>query len=68
MARAQGGRGWQLRASHDLARALAEAGRREEALDVLAPIHDGFTEGFDTPDLVESGALLESLSGVPRPR
>jgi hypothetical protein len=28
---------------------------------LLAPIHNWFTEGFDTPDLQEAKALLEGL-------
>jgi hypothetical protein len=29
---------------------------------LLAPIYGWFTEGFDTPDLLEAKALLEELS------
>jgi len=38
-----------------------DQGRREEALDLLAPIHAWFTEGFDTQDLKQAKALLEQL-------
>jgi predicted ATPase len=31
------------------------------ARDLLAPIYGWFSEGFDTPDLIESKALLEEL-------
>ena len=34
----------------------------EEARDLLAPIYDWFTEGFDTADLKEAKALLDELS------
>ena len=34
--------------------------RRDEARQMLAAIYGWFTEGFDTPDLQEAGALLES--------
>jgi hypothetical protein len=37
-------------------------GRRTEARDLLAPIYDWFTEGFDTLDLKEAKALLDQLS------
>ena len=37
-------------------------GREEEALKLLQSIHNQFTEGFDTADLLEAKALLESLS------
>jgi hypothetical protein len=31
------------------------------AHDLLAPIYNWFTEGFDTADLQEAGTLLEAL-------
>ena len=51
----------QLRAARDLARLLAERGERRQAHDLLAPIHAWFSEGFDTPDLIEAKALLGEL-------
>ena len=36
-------------------------GERQQAADLLAPIYAWFTEGFDTPDLVEAKALLDQL-------
>ncbi len=30
--------------------------------DLLAPVHAGFTEGFDTADLKEAKSLLDDLS------
>ena len=33
-----------------------------EARDLLAPIYDWFTEGFDTLDLKEAKALLDELA------
>ena len=53
----------QLRVARDLARLLAERGERRRAADLLAPIYDGFTEGFGTLDLIESKALLDELRG-----
>ena len=32
-----------------------------QADDLLAPIYDWFTEGFDTADLKDAKALLEEL-------
>jgi predicted ATPase len=52
---------FELRASRDLARLWAERGERQRALDLLAPVYDWFTEGFDTHDLVEAKALLGEL-------
>jgi predicted ATPase len=62
VARAQQARWWELRAATSLARLRAEAGERAEAHDLLAPVHGWFTEGFDTPDLIEAKALLEQLA------
>jgi predicted ATPase len=53
----------QLRAARDLARLLADAGERQQAADLLAPIYDAMTEGFDTPDLIEARTLLNELWG-----
>jgi hypothetical protein len=39
-----------------------DQGKRTEARDLLAPIYGWFTEGFDTPVLMEAKALLEQLS------
>jgi hypothetical protein len=36
--------------------------RLTEALDLLAPVYDRFTEGFDTSDLIEAKALLDKLA------
>jgi predicted ATPase len=33
----------------------------EEAHTLLAPLYARFTEGFDTPDLVEAKTLLDEL-------
>ena len=35
--------------------------RRAEARDLLAPVYDWFTEGFDTLDLKQAKALLDGL-------
>lgn len=60
-ARDQGTRSWELRASTTRARLLAERGDPEAARELLAPIYDWFTEGLDTPDLVDARALLAEL-------
>ncbi len=33
----------------------------QRAREVLAPVYDWFTEGFDTADLKDARALLEEL-------
>lgn len=61
IARAQEAHSWELRAATSLARLRAAQGQRQQARDLLAPVYDWFTEGFDTPDLVEAKALLDEL-------
>jgi predicted ATPase/class 3 adenylate cyclase len=61
IARAQGARGWALRAMTSMARLLAERGERMQAYDLLNPIYVSFTEGVDTRDLKEAKALLDEL-------
>ena len=60
VARAQQAKSWELRAAMSLARLWRDQGKRDEAHDLLAPIYGWFTEGFDTLDLKEARALLES--------
>ena len=42
--------------------ALARAGKRQQARELLAPVYGWFTEGFDTRDLKEGKALLDELA------
>ncbi len=53
-----------LRIATAYARWRCENDRESEARDLLAPEYAGFTEGFDTRDLIEARELLETL-GVP---
>ena len=62
VARAQHAKSWELRAAMSLARLRHDQGKRDEARDLLAPVYDWFTEGFDTLDLKEAKALLEELA------
>jgi predicted ATPase/DNA-binding SARP family transcriptional activator len=62
VARRQHARSWELRAATGLARLWQEQGRTAEAREMLAGIYGWFTEGFDTPDLLEARGLLEELS------
>jgi hypothetical protein len=43
-----------------MARLWRDQGKRDQALDLLAPVYGWFTEGFDTLDLKEAKGLLES--------
>jgi predicted ATPase len=58
----RGAKPWELRAATSLARLWAERGKRDQAHDLLAPVYDWFTEGFDTRDLKDARALLDELS------
>jgi predicted ATPase len=62
VARQQHAKSWELRAAMSLARLWREQGRRDEGRDLLAPIYDWFTEGFDTLDLKQAKALLDDLA------
>jgi class 3 adenylate cyclase/tetratricopeptide (TPR) repeat protein len=53
---------FQLRASTSLARLWRDQGKRAEARDLLGPIYNWFTEGFDAPDLKDAKALLDELA------
>jgi hypothetical protein len=60
-ARRQQAKMWELRTSTSLARLWQGQGKRQEAYELLAPVYDWFTEGFDTKDLQEAKALLTEL-------
>ena len=44
-----------------LARLWQQEGKTTEARELLAPVYDWFTEGFETKDLQEAKVLLEEL-------
>ena len=62
IARRQQTKSYELRAATSLARLWGERGQRAEARDLLAPIYNWFTEGFDTADLKEAKGLLDELT------
>ena len=45
-----------------LARLWQKQGKKTEARELLAPVYNWFTEGFDTADLKDAKALLEELA------
>jgi len=61
-ARRQGARSWELRAATSLARLLQAQGRFADAMALLQPVYDRFTEGYDTADLRAAKALLDALA------
>jgi class 3 adenylate cyclase/predicted ATPase len=62
IARQQQAKSWELRAATSLARLWRSQGKVQQARELLAPVYDWFTEGFDTRDLKEAKALLEELA------
>ena len=60
-ARSQHARTLELRAATDRAARWINQDKREEALNLLAPIYASFTEGFDTQDVKRAKALLDQL-------
>ncbi len=62
IARKQGAKSLELRATMSLARLLREGGCCHQARALLAEIYNWFTEGFDTADLKDAKALLEELN------
>ena len=62
IARRQETKSWELRAATNLARLWQSQGKRQEAHDLLAPVYNWFTEGFETADLMDAKELLEALT------
>jgi class 3 adenylate cyclase/predicted ATPase len=62
IAREQKAKSWELRAAMSMARLWRGQSKRLQAHDLLAPVYDWFTEGFDTLDLKEAKALLDELA------
>jgi predicted ATPase/class 3 adenylate cyclase len=60
-ARSQHAKTLELRAATDRAALWSDQGKREEALNFLAPVYGAFTEGFDTQDVRRAKALLDQL-------
>src|SRR5207244_4107954 len=57
----QGALSWELRAAASLTRLLRDQNRSAEAIAVLAPIYNRFTEGFETADLIAAKALIDGF-------
>jgi hypothetical protein len=62
IAKQQSAKLWELVVAVSLARLWCDQGKRTAARDLLAPVYNWFTEGFDTPVLKEAKALLEQLA------
>jgi predicted ATPase len=64
VARRQQARSRELRAVINLCRLRQKQGKREEARQRLSEVYQGFTEGFETADLIEAKGLLRELGAV----
>jgi predicted ATPase len=62
LARLQGTRLFELRAAKSLAQLWAAQQKRAEARDLLIPIYEWFTEGFNTSDLKSAKEQMERLA------
>ena len=62
VARAQEAKLWELRSTVSLGRLWRDQGKMTGAHNLLVPVYEWFTEGFDTPDLKDAKALLDELS------
>lgn len=62
IARRQDAKSWELRAATSLARLWRDAGRRDDAGHLLAPVYAWFTEGFETADLIAAKEMLGELA------
>jgi len=61
LARQRGLLALELRAGISLARLWADQAQRDQALELLDPIFNRFSEGFQTRDLVRAATLLQQL-------
>jgi predicted ATPase len=62
LARRQSAKSLELRAVMSLARLWQQQGKKTKARELLAPVYNWFTEGFDTADLIEAKALLDAIA------
>jgi predicted ATPase len=61
LAREQCALGWELRTATRLALLRSQQNRPRDAHDILAPVYDRFTEGFESADLKAAWKLLNEL-------
>jgi predicted ATPase len=63
-ARRQNALAWELRTATSLAKLRNDQGRTTDAIELLAPIYNRFTEGFETADLRTAKSLLSDLARI----
>ena len=62
VARGQQAKSWELRAAMSLARFWRDRGKPQQARELVAPVYDWFTEGFETLDLNQAKDLIDTLT------
>jgi predicted ATPase len=62
IARRQSAKSWELRTAISFACLWRDQNNRQEAQNLLTPVYNWFSEGFDTQDLQDAKMLLEELS------
>ena len=62
IAQSQGALAWELRSATSLAQLWQRQHRYREALELLTPIYQRFTEGYAIPDLRTVRRLLDELN------
>jgi predicted ATPase len=60
IARSQQAKSFELRTATSLAKLWQQQGKRQEAHDLLEPVYNWFTEGFETADLKDAKVLLDA--------
>jgi predicted ATPase len=60
-ARKQNALSYELRATHSLANLIRRRGDETGALQLLEPVFNRFTEGFDTADLIAARETIDEL-------
>jgi predicted ATPase/DNA-binding winged helix-turn-helix (wHTH) protein len=65
VAKEQGALSWELRSTLSFARLRIRQDRPDDARQLLAPVYNRFTEGFETPDLRAASAMLQSPPSRP---
>ncbi len=63
IAQRQEAKSWELRTAISFSKLMIAQNRHDAAHNLLKPIYEWFTEGFETVDLVEARDLLQILSG-----
>jgi predicted ATPase len=65
VAREQEALSWELRTALSVARLRVGQDRPDDARQLLMPVYNRFTEGFETPDLRSASAMLQLLPSHP---